>query len=84
MSNMQLKLGSIMRLASDLMKEGMTLSEVENLPVYIGRDDELNGIHTAWYAQQIDPANEDDGYFFELIEEDSTNVECTGKAILIS
>lgn len=80
----QLKMGTILKLASDLQKEGMSLKEIAELPVYIGRDDELNGIHTAWYAQPIDPNNEDDADFIELINEDRCNIEIKGKAILIS
>ena len=80
----QLKLGQILKLVSDLQKEGMELKEIVELPVYIGRDDELNGIHTGWYVQPIDPNNEDDADFIELINEDYCNVKIKGKAILIS
>lgn len=80
----QLKLGTILILASELQKKGMTTEEIMNMPVYIGRDDELNGIHTGWYAQVIDPNNEDDADFIELINEDRCNIEIKGKSILIS
>lgn len=80
----QLTMGTILQLAANLQKEGMTTKEITELPIYIGRDDELNGIHTAWYVQTIDPNKEDDVYFFELIEEDCGNVEIKGKSILIS
>ena len=80
----QLKMGRIMKLISDLKADGMSVAEIAELPVYIGNDDELNGIHTAWYAQPIDPNNEDDAYFIELINEDHNNIEFKGKAILIS
>lgn len=80
----QLKMGKIMQLIVDLQKEGMTIKEIAELPVYIGNDDELNGIHTAWYVQPIDINNEDDEDFVELINEDHHNIELKGTSILIS
>ena len=80
----QLTLGVILQLASELKKEGMTTKEITELPIYIGNDDELNGIHTAWYVQPIDPDKEDDADFVELINEDHHNIEIKGKSILIS
>ena len=80
----QLTLGVILQLVSNLKKEGMTIKEITELPVYIGNDDELNGIHTAWYVQPIDSNKEDDADFVELINEDRCNFEIKGKAILIS
>lgn len=80
----QLKMGDILNLAAQLNKEGMSVKEIAQLPVYIGDDDELNGIHTAWYAEPIDPNNEDDAGLVELINENYGNVEIKGKSILIS
>ena len=80
----QLTMGTIINLIANLQQQGMKLKEIAALPVYLGRDDELNGIHTGWYAQLIDPNNEDDEYFVELINEDHCNIEIEGKAILIS
>ena len=80
----QLKLGSILKLISDLKTDGMSLEEIANLPVYIGDDDELNGIHCAWYAEQIDPEDENYEPFVEMINEDCGNIKIQGKAILIS
>ena len=83
---MQLKVKNLLALAQQLQKQGMTLSEIKELPIYIGNDDELNGIHTAWYAQLVDTAsdNEDDMYMIEMINEDHHNTKLTDKAILIS
>ena len=80
----QLTLGVILQLASELKKEGMTTKEITELPIYIGNDDELNGIHTAWYVQPVDPDKEDDADFVEFINEDHHNIEIKGKSILIS
>ena len=80
----QLTMGDILNLVAALQKEGMSTKEIVSLPVYIGDDDELNGIHCAWYAQPVDPNNKDDADLVELINEDSHNFEIKGKAILIS
>lgn len=83
---MQLKMKNILSLAHQLQEQGMTLNEIKELPVYIGNDDELNGIHTAWYAQLIDAniKNGSDKYFVEMINEDHHNTKLTDKAIVIS
>lgn len=80
----QLTLGDILKFTVELQNAGMTNEEIMALPVYLGRDDELNGIHTGWYTNLIDPDNEDDADFIELINEDRNNIELKGKAILIS
>ena len=80
----QLKMGSIMRLISDLKTDGMSLAEIAELPIYIGDDDELNGIHCAWYAEPLDPDDEDYANLVEMINEDHGNIKIQGKAILIS
>ena len=80
----QLTLGQIMEFAWQLKKSGMSDNEVRSLPIYLGRDDELNGIHTGWYINLVDPDKEDDADFVELINEDRCNIEIKGKAILIS
>ena len=80
----QLKMGTILKLISDLKEQGMSLKEITELPIYLGRDDELNGIHTGWYVNLVDPNNEDDADFVELIDEDRCNIPIKGKSILIS
>lgn len=80
----QLKMGDILNLAAALQRKGMSVKEIAQLPVYLGRDDELNGIHTAWFVQPVDPNNEDDADLVELINEDRCNIEIKGKSILIS
>ena len=80
----QLTIEDILKVIQKLLDEGMTITEIAKLPIYIGDDDELNGLHTAWYVQPIDSNNEDDADFVELINEDMHNHTLTGKAILIS
>ena len=80
----QCTLGNVLAVISELKEQGMSLKDIAELPVYIGDDDELNGIHCAWYAQTVDPNNEDDADLVEMINERSGNYEIKGKAILIS
>lgn len=80
----QLTLKAIMEVISELKAAGYTAKEIADMPVYIGDDDELNGIHTAWYVNIIDKDNENDADFVELINEDRCNIKINGKAILIS
>lgn len=66
--------------------KGMSREELLKLPIYLGRDDELNGIHTGWCVDIVDTAlqNENDIYLVDMINGDRTNVPLDGKAILIS
>ena len=80
----QLTLGQILDFVAQLRREGMTLEEFRNLPIYLGNDDELNGIHCGWYMNLVDPNNSEDADLVELINEDRCNIELKGKAILIS
>ena len=83
----QLTVRDLIYMLEEIRKsKGMTKNELLALPIYLGRDDELNGIHTAWCVDAIDTAltNENDKYFVEMINEDRTNVPIKDKAILIS
>lgn len=80
----QLTLGVIMGVINDLKNSGMSLKEIKDMQVYIGNDDELNGIHTAWYVNILDQNEKDDKDFVEMINEDHHNIAMKGKSILIS
>jgi hypothetical protein len=80
----QLTLGDILKFVSELQKAGMSTKAIASLPIYLGRDDELNGIHTGWYVNLVDSDEEEDEDFVELINEDRCNIKLEGKAILIS
>lgn len=77
----QLTMCEIFGLVEHLKAQGMADEEIKALPVYIGDDEELNGIHTAYYCEQIDGNDEDIDF---LINADSCNIKLSGKAILIS
>ena len=81
---MQLTMNDILSFCAELRKQGMTMKEIKELPIYIGNDDELNGIHCGWYTNLVDTNNPEDADFVELINEDRCNIELKGKAILIS
>ena len=60
--------------------------EWQTIPVYIGDDDEMNGIHNAWFVDIVDDKmhKEDRDTFVELINERAGNTEFKKKAIVIS
>ena len=83
----QLTLGDILEFAKMLKKETcLTEEDIKALPVYIGDDDELNGIHCGWNCSIVDADDEYDAYVVEMINESSGNYKLTGRdsAILIS
>ena len=80
----QLTIKDIFNLVKQLQKSGMSIKEIASMPIYIGDDDELNGVHTAWYVNTVDPNNEDDADLVEFIEDNYGNRPLEGKSILIS
>lgn len=82
----QLTINDILALCARLRAEGMTMEEIKALPIYLGDDDELNGIHTGWALDFVDSNNttEDDEWMVGMINEDSNNIELNGKAVVIS
>ena len=83
----QLKVKDLIAGLEEIRKDQeMSYEEFRELPIYLGRDDELNGIHTGWCVDIVDTAlqTENDKYLVEMINEDRMNVPLDGKAILIS
>lgn len=84
----QLTVENILAFINQLKEQGMTMAEIRKLPIYLGDDDELNGIHCGWYTNLVDADNtedEDNVYTVEMINENWGNHKLeTGKAILIS
>ena len=80
-----LTIGDILKKVKEIKEEkGLTDKEISEIPVFIGDDDELNGIHTAWFAQKIERANSDDSDLFLMIEDRSGNIEPANISFLIS
>ena len=81
--NIQLTMQSILEVALKLEEQGLDLSK---LRVYLGNDDELNGIHNGWYCELVEnKGEEEDNLIVDLINENiGNNVEENEKFILIS
>lgn len=78
---MQVKLVDLVRFIDKCKKEGVPL----DTPVYLGNDDELNGVHCAWGIDLIKKNNdEDDNIILELIDESFGNLKAKDINILIS
>lgn len=82
----QLTINDILALCARLRGTGMTMEEIKALPIYLGDDDELNGIHTGWALDFVDAndTDEDNMYLVKMINEDSCNIKLNGKAVVIS
>lgn len=82
----QLTINDILALCARLKKEGMTMEEIRLLPIYLGDDDELNGIHTGWALDFVDSNNttDEDEWIVEMINERRHNIKLDGKAVVIS
>ena len=83
----QLTLGDILEFAEMLKKETfLTEEDIKALPVYIGDDDELNGIHCGWNCSIVDADDKYDADLVEMINERCGNYRLEGgdSAILIS
>lgn len=82
----QLTINDILALCARLRQTGMTMEEIKALPIYLGNDDELNGIHTGWALDFIDANNttDEDEFLVEMIKEDRCNIKLNGKAVVIS
>lgn len=58
--------------------------EVLDMPIYIGDDDELNGIHCAWNCDVLSKDEPESKWLIEMIDERAGNIPFKKKAILIS
>lgn len=80
---MQLNMQDIYNICMELKAKGLKLKDI---PIYLGNDDELNGIHCAWYNTIIDSndTDEDTQYLLDMINEDYGNNKLKGIGVLIS
>ena len=76
----QLKVRDIYKVVNKLSKT-MDFDKVMELPIYLGDDDELNGIHCGWYCELVDETDKED-YAPEMIKD--RDLPFNGKGILIS
>ena len=84
----QLTVGDILATIKRLKDEGMSIKEISALPIYLGDDDELNGIHCGWALDVVDVDNKEDEGIMYLVDMINEDVHCInlekGKALLIS
>ena len=81
--NEQLTMEKNLNVALAMKQKGIDLSKIK---VFLGNDDELNGIHNAWYCELVENNGEEEkNCIVELINENiGNNVEENEKFILIS
>ena len=81
--NEQLTMEKNLNVALAMKQKGIDLSKIK---VFLGNDDELNGIHNAWYCELVENnGEEENNCIVELINENiGNNVEENEKFILIS
>mgnify|MGYP000307397640 CR=1 FL=1 len=81
--NGQLTMEKILNVALAMKQKGIDLSKIK---VFLGNDDELNGIHNAWYCELVENnGEEENNCIVDLINENiGNNVEENEKFILIS
>lgn len=81
--NTQLTMQSILEVALKLEEQGLDLSKIK---VFLGDDDELNGIHNAWYCELVENDGEEENTMIvDLINENiGSSVKENEKFILIS
>lgn len=81
--NTQLTMQSILEVALKLEEQGLDLSKIR---VFLGNDDELNGVHNAWYCELVENDGEEENTMIvDLINENiGSSVRENEKFILIS
>lgn len=83
--NGQLTVGDFLKRLAEIKEVyNLTDEEFNSLPIYLGDDDELNGIHCAWYVNGVDANDEEDEDLVEMINERRGNNELIDKGVLIS
>lgn len=80
--NTQLTMQSILEVALKLEEQGLDLSKIR---VFLGNDDELNGVHNAWYCELVENDGEEENTMIvDLINENiGSSVRENEKFILI-
>ena len=81
--NEQLTMEEILNVALAMKQKGIDLSKIR---VFLGNDDELNGVHNAWFCELVEnDGEEENNCIVDLINENiGNNVEENEKFILIS
>lgn len=78
-----LTVGELLSVIDSYKKEGMTQKEIDSLKIYIGRDEELNGIHLGWNIDLIKENDKHSQDYIDIINEDCCNRPFEKSAIII-
>ena len=79
--NKQLTMQDILDLALKLKGQGVDLSK---LRVYLGNDDELNGVHCGWYCELVENnGSEEDNMVIDLINENFGNIKVKDEQFIL-
>lgn len=78
-----LTVGELLSVIDSYKKEGMTQKEIDSLKIYIGRDEELNGIHLGWNIDLIKENDKHSQDYINIINEDCCNRPFEKSAIII-
>lgn len=63
-------LGDIVDMIHELKNEkGYTEEEIRDMVIYLGDDEELNGVHACYYAGKLDEDDEDDQWTLQDIND---------------
>ena len=81
--NEQLTMEKILNVALAMKQKGIDLSKIK---VFLGNDDELNGVHNAWYCELVEnDGEEENNMIVDLINENiGSSVKENESFILIS
>lgn len=81
----QLKVKHILQAVVSLQADGkLTDEEIMEMPVYLGDDDELNGVHCAWGCDVVSNNDPESAWLIELINDCAGNKPFKKAAFLIS
>lgn len=73
-----LNMGDILDLVKELKKK-YTLAEIREMRVYLGDDEELNGVHAGYFVERLDKKDEND----RVILNEITDKEAKNKEIIL-
>lgn len=77
----QLTVGDLATMIARLINEQ---KDYKDIPIYLGNDDELNGVHCAWCCEVLRNSDADCASVIEMIDESAGNNKFDKIAILLS
>ena len=78
----QLTIGGLLKAIEEIKTNAKLSNEqIKNMPIYLGDDEELNGVHDAIFCNYVSGKDAD---LVDLIEQNRTNSKFKDGALLIS